>query len=246
MRRFSVILSFFLLLLVSVGIIAGQTDTQPAFELEQAIGLPLPRSVLYEPNFERYAIVDAYGALMFTDAHTYEIQHILYNSGDYTDFAFSHDGRWFVLTIDTRIELWDTQSFTIVSQLTDLSQALRVHGPLTFSEDDNLLLFYGTYPESQSLRRTEFDTQTIPWIWNLTSARNEGDSTFPANVEAYPFFDYRNGFVMGPENRIVAALPGRLHVIDAYSLDVLFEIAHPRGFGFAWRHRTRHVSAGHR
>jgi WD40 repeat protein len=224
MRRFSVILSFFLLLLVSVGIIAGQTDTQPAFELEQAIGLPLPRSVLYEPNFERYAIVDAYGALMFTDAHTYEIQHILYNSGDYTDFAFSHDGRWFVLTIDTRIELWDTQSFTIVSQLTDLSQALRVHGPLTFSEDDNLLLFYGTYPESQSLRRTEFDTQTIPWIWNLTSARNEGDSTFPANVEAYPFFDYRNGFVMGPENRIVAALPGRLHVIDAYSLDVLFEI----------------------
>jgi WD40 repeat protein len=224
MRRFSVILSLFLLLLVSVGIIAGQTDSQPAFELEQAIGLPLPRSVLYEPNFERYAIVDAYGALMFTDAHTYEIQHVLYEFGDYTDFAFSHDGRWFVLTIDTRIELWDTQNFTIVSQLTDLSQALSVHGPLTFSEDDNLLLFYGTYPERQSLRRTEFDTQTIPWIWNLTSARNEGDSTFPANVEAYPFFDYRNGFVMGPENRIVAALPGRLHVIDAYSLDVLFEI----------------------
>ncbi|NWF68293.1 MAG: WD40 repeat domain-containing protein [Chloroflexi bacterium] len=234
MRQLSVLLSL-LLLLLSAGIIAGQsepgsgptptpTSIPPSFEFQQAIGLPLPRSVLYEPNFERYAVVDAYGALSFVDARSYQTQHVLYTRGDYTDFAFSRSGRWFALTVGTRIELWDTQNYTIVSQLTDLSQALRVHGPLTFSPDDNLLLFRGTYPAPQSLRQSEFDTQEIPWIWNLSSARNEGPSTFPAGVEAYPFFDYRNGFVLGPENRIVAALPGRLHIIDAYSLDVLFDI----------------------
>src|SRR5690606_15150547 len=41
---------------------------------------------------------------------------------------------------------------------------------------------------------------------------------------AWQFFDYRNGFVLGPDDKIVAALPGRLNVLDAYSLDVVFEI----------------------
>ncbi len=95
---------------------------------------------------------------------------------------------------------------------------------MTFSADDKLLTFYGTHPAPQALRRYENDTTETPWIWNLAAARNEGQSTFPGKVEAWQFFDYRFGFVLAPDGRIVTALPGRLHIIDAYTLNVLFEI----------------------
>jgi len=225
MRRLT-ILAAALVLLITVGAVLGQGTSDTTLELETVseIGRALPKSIVYEPNFERIAMVDAYGQLVLVDALTYETQHILYTYGSYNDFAFSHDGKWFALAIGTDMELYNAETGELVSKLDDPGQALRIHGPLTFSDDDNLLLFVGTHPAPQELRRFENDTSETPWIWNLTAARNEGDSTFPERREAWQFFDYRNGFVLGPENRIVAALPGRLHVLDAYSLDVLFEI----------------------
>lgn len=223
-----VILAAMLASLLLVGAAVGQNASTPpndiSFEVVSEIGRAVPRSIVYEPNFERIAMVDAYGRLLLIDALTYETQRQLYETGSYNDYAFSHDGRWFALAIDTRMELYNAETGELVSKLDDPGQALSIHGPLTFSDDDNLLLFVGTHPAPQSLRRYENDTSDTPWIWNLTAARNEGESTFPRKVEAWQFFDYRNGFVLGQQNRIVAALPGRLHVIDAYSLDVLYEI----------------------
>lgn len=220
-----IVLFSFLLVLAVAGAVLGQSgETTLNFEIVSEMGRALPRSILYDPNFERIALVNAYGELELIDALTYETQHVLYRGGSYNDYAFSRDGRWFALAIGTQMELYDANSGELVSKLDNPGGALRIHGPLAFSEDDNLLVFYGTHPAPQSLRRYENDTTITPWIWNLTAARNEGNSTFPNRVEAWQFFDYRNGFVLGPENRIVAALPGRLHVIDAYSLDVLFEI----------------------
>ncbi|MBC7813492.1 MAG: hypothetical protein H7175_20195, partial [Burkholderiales bacterium] len=196
---------------INVPTISAQSEATPteslagtSFEIVQEIGLAIPQRIIYDPVFERYAIIDAYNRLLLVDAATYNTQHMLYERGGYNDFAFSHDGRWLALAIETRIELWDSNVGTLVSSITDLSQARRIHGPMTFADDDNLLLFNGTYPAPQALRRTENDTTNVPWLWNLTAARNEGNSTFPGGVEALPFYDYRNGFVLGPDNRIVA------------------------------------------
>lgn len=203
---------------------ASEDEPRIVFELESEIGRALPRSILYDENFERYAVVDAYGRLLLVDALTFETQHVLYERGRYNDLLFSNDGRWLALAISSRIELYDTASGELAASLVDLGSAIRIHGPLAFSRDDNLLQFSGTYPAPQSIRQSEDDTIEVPWLWNLTAAREEGPSTFPRGVEAWQFFDYRNGLVIGPEDRIVAALPGRLQVLDAYSLDLLFEI----------------------
>jgi hypothetical protein len=221
-------LAAMLVLLFVAGAAVGQNTPAPenelSFQVVSEIGRAVPRSIIYDPNFERIAMIDAYNRLLLIDALTYETQHQLYENDDYHDFAFSHDGRWLALAVDKRMELYNAETGELVSKLDDPGEALSIHGPLTFSPDDNLLLFVGTHPAPQSLRRYENDTSDTPWIWNLTAARNEGQSTFPRRVEAWQFFDYRNGFVLGPDNRIVAALPGRLHIIDAYTLDVLFEI----------------------
>lgn len=227
MKRIAILVAALVLLMVAGGAALGQTtsaDTQLELEQVSEIGRAVPKSILYDPNFERFAMVDAYGQFVLVNALTYETEHVLYTYGSYNDYAFSHDGKWLALTIGTDIELFNTETGEIAAKLDDPGQAIRLHGPLTFSADDNLLLFVGTHPAPQALRRYENDTSETPWIWNLTAARNEGDSTFPDGREAWQYFDYRNGFVLGPENRIVAALPGRLHVIDAYTLDVLFEI----------------------
>lgn len=231
MRRMQLVLIGTLILLLAAGVVLAQggagAETEEhdiSFEIESEIGRALPRHIVYDPNFERYAIVDAYGRLFLADALTFETQHVLYESGSYNDLAFSNDGRWLALAIASRIELYNTETGELAADLTELGQALRIVGPLAFARDDNLLVFNGIYPAPRSIRLHENDTVTVPWVWNLTAARNEGPSTFPRQVEAWQFFDYRNGFVLGPNDRIVAALPGRLNVLDAYTLDVVFEI----------------------
>lgn len=226
MKRIYLFSALLMSLFVGGMVFSQSNPPQPAPSLEVVaeLGRALPQGILYDANFERLAVVDAYGRFVLMDAKTYETQFVLHEQGNYNDFAFSHDGRWLALAVGTDMELWNTQTGRLVSILKDPAQAIQVLGPLTFSRNDNLLLFNGLHPAPQSLRRTENDTSITPWIWNLTAARNEGLSTFPRKVEAWQFFDYRNGFVLGPDDRIVAALPGRLHVIDANTLQVLFEI----------------------
>lgn len=225
MRRV-IILSVALALLLAASFVLAQNTTSPqkSFEVVTELGRALPRNILYDPLNERIAMVDAYGSLVMVNALNYQTLYTLYESGSYRDFAFSHDGSWFALAIDNDIQLFDAASGQLVSELVDPGAAIDIHGPLTFSADDNLLTFYGTHPAPQSLRRFENDTSETPWIWNLTAALNQGQSTFPNQVEAWQFFDYRFGFVLAPDSRIVTALPGRLHIIDAYTLDVMFEI----------------------
>ena len=208
------------------GIIAQSDDEPPrlSFRIDGEIGRALPRKIVYDPNFDRYAIVDAYNRLLLVDGPTFETQHILYESGQYNDIQFSHSGEWFALAIGQRIELYDANSGQLVSQLDNLSEAIRVVGPLAFSRDDNLLKFEGVYPAPRSIRVRENQTIQTPWLWNLTAARNEGESSFPRRLEAWQFFDYRNGFAIGPNDQIVAALPGRLQIVDANTLEQRFDI----------------------
>ncbi len=223
----SLTLFIILSLFVSLLSVAQNSEEQPprfSFRVDSEIGRALPRQIIYDPNYDRYAVVDAYNRLLLVDAPTFETQHVLYEFGQYNDILFSNDGNWFALAIEQRIELYDANSGELVSSLTDLSSALHVVGPLSFSRDDNLLKFEGVYPVPRSLRVRENQTQNVPWLWNLTAARNEGESTFPRGLEAWQFFDYRNGFVLGPNDQIIAALPGRLQVVDANTIEQQFDI----------------------
>ncbi|MBA3868548.1 MAG: WD40 repeat domain-containing protein [Anaerolineae bacterium] len=225
MRRVFILSTVLVLLLAASLALAQNTPApQKSFEVVTELGRALPRNIVYEPKFEHIVMVDAYNRLVMVNALNFQTLYTLHDSGSYNDLAFSHDGRWFALAINNDIELFDTATGKLASQITDPGAAIDIHGPLTFSADDKLLTFYGTHPAPQALRRYENDTTETPWIWDLAAARNEGRSTFPGKVEAWQFFDYRFGFVLAPDSRIVAALPGRLNILDAYTLDVLFEI----------------------
>jgi WD40 repeat protein len=223
---------FLILLLLLVGITLAQdtseseteAERERSFEIVAEIGRALPRSLLYDPNFERYLIVDAYGRLLFQDALTFDVQTVLYESGGYNDYAFSHDGRFLALAIEERIELWDTQTGERIARLTELGEPLQVVGAVQFSRDDRLLIFQGVYPAPRSIRVRENQTINVPWIWHIPAALGQEEAPYPGGAEAWQFFDYRNGMVIAPDNRIVAALPSRLQVLDGESLDLIFEI----------------------
>lgn len=227
-------LTFSLILLIMMGLFISLVSlAQPSeeeepprfsFRIDSEIGRALPRKIIYDPNHDRYAVVDAYNRLLLVDAPTFETQHILYETGQFNDILFSNDGNWFALAVETRIELYNANSGKLVSRLDNLSEALSVVGPLAFSRDDNLLKFEGIYRAPRSIRVRENQTVNVPWLWNLTAARNEGDSTFPRELEAWQFFDYRNGFVITPNDRAIAALPGRLQFLDVYTLEQQFDI----------------------
>lgn len=202
-------------------------DETPApifFELVNEIGRALPRNILYNAPLDQYMVVDAYNRLILVDAQTFLTQHVIYETGRYGDFAFSNDGTLLAIGIDSRIELWDTQSGERLARLTQLGEPQRITAPITFSRDDALLIFEGVYPAPRSIRTFEGQTITVPWVWHIPTALGEGESQFPRGTEAWQFFDYRNGLVITPENRLIAALPSRLQVLDAFTLDLLFEI----------------------
>lgn len=225
-------LSLLLVLLFAAGILLAQTGAAPptaaqpgtSFTLETEIGRALPRNLLYNAPKDQLLVVSAYGAMTLVDARTYETQFTLYENGAYNDYAFSHDGSILALAIDQRIELWDTATGTLTTQLDDLSEPIQIQGPLAFSDDDQLLVFYGLYPAPRSIRRFEGDTSIVPWVWNLNVALNDAAPTYPSGRVAWQFFDYRSGFVLGPGHRVIAALPGRVQIIDGMTLETLFEI----------------------
>ena len=217
-------LAFFALILsfVLVGIVLGQTDAEPTFTLIQEIGKLRPQGIEYDPNFDQFALTNLDGSLVLTDAATLATRHTLYQQGFYSGYTFSHDGRYLALAIDRRVEVWDTQTGTLNVTL-EPEGVLSLVGTLTFSDDDQLLLFDSLVPAPATLRRSENDTSILPWMWDLPSARHERNSTLPGGTEAYPFFGFRNGLVIGPNNALIAALPGRLQVIDGRSKDLPVE-----------------------
>lgn len=197
----------------------------PSFAIEGEIGRALPRKIVYDPQGEQMAVVDAYNRLLLANALDYSTSAVLYERGNYGDVAFSRDGRWLAVLTETSVDLWDTQSFALAASMTrELGTVLSLNGPIDFSSDNQMMLFYGVYPAPAAMRRTENDTITYPWVWHLPAARGEGESTLPNGVIAQQMFDYPNGFVFTPDDKIVAALPSRLQVLDAFTLDALYEI----------------------
>ncbi|MEP6987486.1 MAG: WD40 repeat domain-containing protein, partial [Chloroflexota bacterium] len=112
----------------------------------------------------------------------------------------------------------------LAASLPDLGNARSIFGPITFTSDDKVAIFYGSYPAPRELRQTENDSINYPWVWNLPAARKEAESTFPKKLEAVQMVDYANGFVLSPDDKIITALPGRLRVLDAFTLKQDYEI----------------------
>lgn len=230
MRRIYGVLLALMLLIVG-GAALGQTAETSAFELVQEIGQVRPRGIIYDPHFDRMALVDPLGRLLLVDARTFETQHVLYESGFYNAYKFSHDGRYLALAIDLRVEVWDTQTGTLAADF-EPDGALRVEGPLYFSPDDGLLSFNTQVRAPQELRRSENDTTNLPWIWDVAADRRERASILANRVTAVAFFDYRNGFVYGENDTVLAGLPQRLMVltVDSAGTTIMNEIPAPNRY----------------
>jgi WD40 repeat protein len=201
-----------------VGIAFAQTAGQPLFEPLQQIGERRPGGILYDSAFDRLVLVDLQGRLTLVDAASFQTQHILYENGAFNAYVFSHDGRWLALAIDRRVELWNTQTGER-SAVFEPDGANLVQGPLLFSPDDSWLLLDTVVPAPQATRRSENDTDIIPWIWDLPAAREEAPERLRGGAEAFAFFNYRNGLVMGGDLFFIAGQPSRLQLIDGRSRD---------------------------
>ncbi len=215
-RSFYIIpMAFFIIVLsVLVGITIAQPSTAAqTFATYQIIGKQRPSGITYSQVNDQIAWVDPSGSLQLIDASDFSLQHQLYRSGLYNAYIFSPDGRYLALAIERRIEIWDTRNGDL-NLLLEPDGSLGVEGPLFFADDGDLLLFNSRVPAPQSIRRSENDTSLVPWLWDLADARGEAPSTLAGRAEALPIFDYRNGFILGPNRKAIAALPGRLQILD--------------------------------
>ncbi len=202
------------------------------FSVAGEIGRALPRRIVYDAPTEQFALVDAYNRLLLMDARTYETRFTLRDlptedaqqAANIVDMRFSHDGRYLAVINDLDVELWDTQTGTLAASLIAPGDPRQLVGPLAFSSRDEILIFYGVYPAPPALRRSENDTVVYPWVWHLPSALGEGASTLPNGESSQIMYDYRSGFALTPDDHIIASLPSRLVVLDALTLDMLYEI----------------------
>jgi WD40 repeat protein len=232
MRRFYVLLVLLLLVTTSGLVLSQQSAAQPtptptpqiAFQIAGEIGRALPQKMIYDPVFERMAVIDAYNRLLLVNALDYSTIAVLHERGSYGDLQFSHDGRWLAVGYNFTMELWDTQTATLAAALTEIGGIRQWIGTIQFTPDDEILIFEGAYLAPPALRMSEFDTVNYPWVWHLPAARGEAESTLPGGLLAVQMFDYRNGFVVSPDNKIVGALPSRLRVLEPHTLETLFEI----------------------
>lgn len=167
--------------------------------------------------------------MTLVDAASYQTQHILYEQGAYNGYSFSHDGRYLALAIDRRVELWDAQTGQMSVRF-EPEGANLVQGPLIFSPDDTWLLLDTVVPAPQATRRSENDTNIIPWLWDLPAARDEAPARLNGGAEAFAFFNFRNGLVMGGNLFFIAGIPNRLQVIDGRTnaFDVVADIPSSR------------------
>lgn len=205
-----------LILLGVAGLMAGIGLSQDTLSEIQRIGDIRPTGVQYDPNNHQFVWVDPQGRLILADASTYTINYTLYESGLYNAYKFSHDGDFLALAIDTRVELWDAQTGTKITEINP-DGALRTEGPLFFSDDDELLSFNTQVRAPRELRRSENDTVNLPWVWDYSATARIRTSILPNGVTAQPFFDLRNGFLMGSNNYTIVGLPQRLRLMQITS-----------------------------
>ncbi|GAB5491952.1 MAG: hypothetical protein Phog2KO_21670 [Phototrophicaceae bacterium] len=210
MKRLFFIVILFLTFII-VGLAFAQTTSDSFAEL-QTLGEPRPRGLQYDVNFDRIVWVDALGRLQLVDAQTFEVQHTLYATGFYNAYEFSHNGRYLALAIDTRFEIYDTETGELLLTFAP-DGALVAEGTLYWSNDDTLLGVNLQVRAPQAIRRSENDTTNLPYVWDIASELGERRTILPG-ARAIPFFDYRNGFVYGANNKAIVGLPERLQILD--------------------------------
>lgn len=224
-RLFFLVILFFTFAIV--GFVFAQTSEADFAEL-QSIGQPRPRGMQYDSNFDRIVWVDALGRLQLVDASSFEVQHTLYPSGFYNAYKFSHNGRYLALAIDMRFEIYDSDTGELLLTFAP-DGALRAEGTLYWSDDDTLLGVNLQVRAPQATRRSENDTTNLPYVWDISAELGERRTILP-NARAIPFFDYRNGFVYGANNKAIVGLPERLQILDITpdGVEVVGEIASSR------------------
>ncbi|NDJ60063.1 MAG: WD40 repeat domain-containing protein [Chloroflexi bacterium] len=200
-----------------VGIALGQDTLDDSFAEHQVIGRTRPQGMVYEPTFDQIALVDTVGRLLLVDGATYQTKFTLYESGLYSAYEFSHDGLWLAVAFGRQVDLWNTQTGELAASI-EPNSSRGIEGTLLFSDDDRFIQMNVLIPAPPELRRSENDTSILPWLWDLPSAREDGPSSLPDGLLAFPFFDYRNGLVLGPNDKAIAALPGRLQILDLADL----------------------------
>jgi len=210
MKRIMILVTLLIGLLV-IGIVLAQESGQPPVRFVTQIGEARPRGVQYDPNFDRMAYVDTQGQLVLADGTDYTPQTVLYDTGSYNAYKFSHDGRWLALAIETRIEVYDTATGELVSEFLP-DGSLITEGPIYWAEDDELISFNTQVLAPRELRRSENDTVNLPYIFDWQANRRARSSILPNRVVAQPFFDLRNGFVFGDNGVFIAGYPQRLDV----------------------------------
>ncbi|MEO0561859.1 MAG: hypothetical protein AAF125_07090, partial [Chloroflexota bacterium] len=213
-RRLTLILIAILLFGVGAWGLAQDTPAEGVTVVQQ-ITKPRPTGSLYNRPLDQILWIEAgSGALQLVDARTYSVQHTLYETGLYNTYTFSADGRLLAVGLERRVDLWDATTGELLETF-EPQGVLDIAAPLQFAEDNGLLLVNSVVRAPQAIRRSENDTSILPWLWDIPSALREADSTLPGGVDAYAFFDYRNGFTLGFNDMVLSARPGRIEVLDA-------------------------------
>ncbi|MEM6281085.1 MAG: hypothetical protein AAF787_02745, partial [Chloroflexota bacterium] len=185
----------------------------PDFETVRSLGAPRPQAMQYNRPLDQFLWVAPGGSLQLVDARTYDVQHTLYTAQTYRAIAFNSTGTLLAVAIDRRVDLWNPITGELLTSF-EPDGILDIANPIQFADDDGLLLVNSIVPAPRELRRSENDTVILPWLWDIPNALGTAESQLPNRATAYAFFEYRNGFILGYNDRVIAARPARLELLD--------------------------------
>jgi hypothetical protein len=211
-RRLRIFVPLILLLAVA-GLALAQSAGAGSFTTIRTLGEARPQNIRYNQPLDQLLWVAPGGNLQLVDARSYEVQHTLYTAQTYKAIAFSDDGTFLAVAVDRQVDLWNPVTGELLESFIP-EGILDIQGPLQFANDNGLLVVNSVVRAPQEIRRSENDTSVLPWLWDIPNALGTGRSSLPGQASALPFFDYRNGFILGNQDKVVASRPGRLEVLD--------------------------------
>ncbi len=213
MRRRISLIAPLLFLLGAAGIVIAQSGGGDPFVPVRQVGAPRPQAIQYNRPLDQFIWVAPGGRLQLVDAATLDVQHELYTNQTYKAVQFNDTGTLLAVAVDRKVDLWNPASGNLLETF-EPEGILDIANPIQFAADDGLLLVNSVVPAPRELRRSENDTVILPWLWDIPNALGQGQSQLPNRTTAYAFFEYRNGFIIGPNDRVIAARPSRLEVLD--------------------------------
>jgi len=202
-----------LMIAACAGLVLAQTRPENPFGIRRTIGESPPDNFIVEPGSDRLIRVGR-SAIRLENAATFDDALTLAIDGTIYATAVSHNARTIAVAVDRRIELWSLETGDLLTSI-EPPATNTIAAPLMFSDDDSYLSFTAVVPASQATRRSENDTDLLPWVWDIDAALDLGDSRLPGRVDAYSFFDNRaGGLFLGPNNILLAAIVGQYQLID--------------------------------